>query len=216
MTVAELPSNGGVVSSVNYANIAAASLQALHANAWHTSDAYLAKRSEQLLAAVRANSDPNASEASRDAVEGEFLNLAAAKYSRHVVDATRQVGGLFGESGTTGISLGLTSAQVKVNYLFDLPYGLFRKGFLIDWPGSISPAVGSTALPATGGPSSSPVSPVPPTRPTSGRRTPTSTPSPPPAACSSPRSRASRSCRSTTAATGRLRKRSSPATPTAR
>jgi RHS repeat-associated protein len=138
VTVAELPANGGIVSSVNYANIAAASLQALHANAWHTSDAYLAKRSEQLLAAVRANSNPNASEAARDAVEGEFLNLAAAKYSRHVVDATRQVGGLFGESGTTGISLGLTSAQVKVNYLFDLPYGIFRKGFLIDWPGSIS------------------------------------------------------------------------------
>jgi len=138
VTVAELTKNAGVVSSTKYANIAAASLQALHANAWHTSDAYLAKRTESLLAAVRANSNPNASEAARDAIEGEFLNLTAAKYSRYVVDATRDAGRLFGESGTTGISLGLTSAQVKVNYLFDLPYGLFRKGFLVDWPGSLS------------------------------------------------------------------------------
>ncbi|OQW85829.1 MAG: hypothetical protein BWK72_20215, partial [Rhodoferax ferrireducens] len=136
--VSELTRNAGVVSSTKYANIAAASLQALHANAWHTSDAYLAKRTEKLLAAVSANSNPNASEAARDAIEGEFLNLAASKYSRYVVDATREVGRQFGESGTSGISLGLTSAQVKVNYLFDLPYGLFRKGFLVDWPGSLS------------------------------------------------------------------------------
>lgn len=138
VTVAELTKNAGVVSSTKYANIAAASLQALHANAWHTSDAYLAKRTETLLAAVRANSNPNASEVARDAIEGEFLNLTAAKYSRYVVDATRDAGRFFGESGTTGVSLGLTSAQVKVNYLFDLPYGLFRKGFLVDWPGSLS------------------------------------------------------------------------------
>ena len=138
VTVAELANNAGVVSSTKYANIAAASLQALHANAWHTSDAYLAKRTENLLAAVRANSNPNASEAARDAIEGEFLNLTASKYSRYVGDATRDTGRLFGESGTSGISLGLTSAQVKVNYLFDLPYGLFRKGFLVDWPGSLS------------------------------------------------------------------------------
>ncbi len=45
------------------------------------------------------------------------------------------MGELFGESGTVGVSVGLTAAQVKVNYLFDLPYGLFRRGFLIDWPG---------------------------------------------------------------------------------
>ena len=138
VTVAELTNNAGVVSSTKYANIAAASLQALHANAWHTSDTYLAKRTENLLAAVRNNSNPNASEVARDAIEGEFLNLTASKYSRYVVDATRDAGRLFGESGTTGVSLGLTSAQVKVNYLFDLPYGLFRKGFLVDWPGSLS------------------------------------------------------------------------------
>ncbi|MDP2809836.1 MAG: transglutaminase family protein, partial [Rhodocyclaceae bacterium] len=137
VTVAELPANAGVVSSTYYTNIGAASLHALHAYAWHTSDTYLAQRAEQLLAAVRANSNANATEAVRDAIEGEFLNIAAARYSRYVADASRHAGGLFGESGTSGISLGLTSAQVKVNYLFDLPYGLFRKGFLIDWPGGL-------------------------------------------------------------------------------
>lgn len=138
VSVAELPNNSGVVSATTYANIAAASLQALHTNAWHTSDTYLSKRSAQLLGAVSANSNANASETVRDAIEGEFLNLVASKYSRYVVDATRDAGGLFGESGTSGISLGLTSAQTKVNYLFDLPYGLMRKGFLVDWPGNVS------------------------------------------------------------------------------
>lgn len=137
VTVAESSANGGVMNSVNYANIAAANLMALHAYAWNTSDAYFAQRSAQLLVAVKANANANASESVRDAIEGEFLNIAAARYSRHVADANQRVGSLFGESGTTGISLGLTSAQVKTNYLFDLPYGIYRKGFLIDWPGNI-------------------------------------------------------------------------------
>ncbi|MBS3934720.1 MAG: RHS repeat protein, partial [Sulfuritalea sp.] len=134
VTLAELGA-AATRSSVNYSNIAAANLHALHADAWHTSDTYLAKRSEQLLAAVRAN--PGNPNADRDGIEGEFLNLAASQYSRYVVDASRRAGELFGESGTVGVSLGLTAAQVKVNYLFDLPYGLYRKGFLIDWPGGV-------------------------------------------------------------------------------
>ena len=132
VSLAELGSNA-TRTDVTYPNIGAANLHALHAYAWHTSDTYLAKRSEQLLANVRANgSNPNAD---RDGIEGEFLNIAASKYSRYVADASHRAGELYGESGTVGVSLGLTSAQVKVNYLFDLPYGLFRKGFLIDWPG---------------------------------------------------------------------------------
>lgn len=128
VTLAELGANA-TRTNVTYANIGAANLHALHAYAWHTSDTYLAKRSAQLLANVQANN------ADRDGIEGEFLNIAASKYSRYVADASKRAGELFGESGTTGVSVGLTAAQVKVNYLFDLPYGLFRKGFLIDWPG---------------------------------------------------------------------------------
>ena len=135
VTLAELGASATRANAA-YANIGAANLHALHAYAWHTSDTYLAKRSDQLLTNVRANSgNPNAD---RDGIEGEFLNIAASKYSRYVADANQRVGGLFGESGTLGTSLGLTAAQVKVNYLFDLPYGLFRKGFLIDWPGNVS------------------------------------------------------------------------------
>ena len=132
VTLAELGASA-TRTNVTYTSIGAANLHALHAYAWHTSDTYLAKRNDQLLTAVRANSgNPNAD---RDGIEGEFLNIAASKYSRYVADASKRAGELFGESGTVGVSLGLTSAQVKVNYLFDLPYGLFRKGFLIDWPG---------------------------------------------------------------------------------
>jgi RHS repeat-associated protein len=135
VTLAELGTSATRTNAA-YANIGAANLHALHAYAWHTSDTYLAKRSAQLLANVQAN---NANvNADRDGIEGEFLNIAASKYSRYVADANERVGGLFGESGTLGTSLGLTAAQVKVNYLFDLPYGLFRKGFLIDWPGNVS------------------------------------------------------------------------------
>ncbi|OJY55786.1 MAG: hypothetical protein BGP19_12065 [Thiobacillus sp. 0-1251] len=134
VSLAELGANA-TRTSVNYANIRAANLEALHAYAWHTSDTYLAKRSALLLANVQANSsNPNAD---RDGIEGEFLNIAASKYSRYVADASKRAGELFGESGTVGSSLGLTSAQVKINYLFDLPYGLFRKGFLVDWPGGV-------------------------------------------------------------------------------
>lgn len=137
VTLAEHPTRS-TVNAVNFSSIAAASMQALHAYAWHTSDAYLASRAEQLLEAVRDHANPNASEEARDATEGEFLNLAASRFSRYVADTMHQVAGQFSESGTSGISLGLTSAQVKVNYLFDLPYGLFRKGFLIDAPGYFS------------------------------------------------------------------------------
>lgn len=134
VTLAELGS-AATRSSVSYSNIRAANLHALHAYAWHTSDTYLAKRSAQLLASVQANNG-NVN-ADRDGIEGEFLNIAASKYMRYVADATKRTGELYGESGTTGVSLGLTSAQVKVEYLFDLPYGLYRKGFLVDWPGNI-------------------------------------------------------------------------------
>lgn len=126
-----------VIKSVHYANIATANVHALHAWVNHTSDTYLAKRTGALLDAIGTYGDPNVSAAARDATEGEFLNIAAAKYMRYVADANKRVGGLFGEAGTSGVSLGLTSGQVKVNYLFDLPYGLFRKGFLIDWPGNV-------------------------------------------------------------------------------
>ena len=126
-----------VVKSVAYENIATANVHALHAWVNHTSDTYLAKRTEALLDAIGTYGDPNASAAARDATEGEFLNIAASKYMRYVSDANKRVGALFGEAGTSGVSLGLTSGQVKVNYLFDLPYGLFRKGFLIDWPGNV-------------------------------------------------------------------------------
>ena len=73
VTLAELANP--VVSETHYTNIHAANLHALHAYAWHTSDTYLAKRSAQLLANVRANlANPNAD---RDGIEGEFLNIAA-------------------------------------------------------------------------------------------------------------------------------------------
>lgn len=134
----ELTANGGLINSANFASISAASIHAIHAYAWHTSEQYLSARSAKLLKAVQENSsDLNFDEYVRDETEGEFLNIAATKYSHNVAESSKFIGGIFNESGIRSVGLGIASGQVKSTYLFDLPYGLFRKGFLIDWPANL-------------------------------------------------------------------------------
>jgi RHS repeat-associated protein len=136
VVLGELEGQGRAVhNSVQYQNIAAANIHGLHVYAWHLSDEFLQSRAELLLNNVRTVANPNEN---RDGIEGEFLSLAANRYSRYYADATRRAGQLFGESGTSGISIGLTTAQVKVTQLFDLPFSVYRNGFLIDWPGALT------------------------------------------------------------------------------
>lgn len=119
-----------------YTNINASNIHALHVFANHVSNTYLAKRQEQLLNSVNTYAG-TAPQAAMDEVEGEYLNIVAAKYSRYMADSSKHAGEIFGESGTVGPAIGLTAAQTKVGYLFDLPYGVSRRGFFIDWPAGI-------------------------------------------------------------------------------
>ena len=126
------------LNAVSYNNIGAANVHALQAYSFQISDALLAARNANLLAAVAATPDPNASADTLDATEGEYLNLIGLKYMAHVRDALKQIGALSGSSGESGSHLGLASSQMKVQYLFDLPYAVNRSGFLVDMPGMVS------------------------------------------------------------------------------
>lgn len=125
-------------NAVTYANIGAANVHALQAYAFQASDALLAARNAELLANVAGTSNPDATAATLDATEGEFLHLVGLKYMRHVSDAVKEIGILSGTSGESGNHLGLASSQMKVQYLFDLPYAVNRSGFLVDMPGMLS------------------------------------------------------------------------------
>src|SRR5262249_24947468 len=81
--------------------------------------------------AVRTNA-PNSN---TDEVLGEFLHLTGLKYLRYISDAQKYVAELDGGSGESGVHLGLASSQMRVEYLFDLPFAVNRSGFLVDFPG---------------------------------------------------------------------------------
>jgi RHS repeat-associated protein len=125
-------------NAVTYNNIGAANIHALQAFSFQTSDALLAARNRKLLDAVAANANPNATADTLDATEGEYLHLVGLKYMRRISDAALQIGSLSGTSGESGNHLGLASSQMKVQYLFDLPYAVSRSGFLVDMPGLLS------------------------------------------------------------------------------
>ncbi|WP_124945834.1 DUF6531 domain-containing protein, partial [Sulfurirhabdus autotrophica] len=128
----------GTAQTVNYNNIGAANLLALQGYAFQGSDAVLAQRAAILLANVNNTPNPNATADTLDSTEGEFLNLVGLKYMRYISDAAKKVGGINGGSGESGNHMGLASSQIKVQYLFDLPFAVNRAGFLVDMPGVIS------------------------------------------------------------------------------
>ena len=134
--VSATPLNG-----VTYNNIGAANWHALQAYAFQGSDSVLRLRAASLLASVTSTANPSATPASVDATEGEFLNLVGLKYMRYISDAAKNIGGIDGGSGESGNHLGLASSQMKVQYLFDLPFAVNRIGFLVDMPGLISRSV---------------------------------------------------------------------------
>ncbi len=140
----EVDPNNPLGHAVTYTNIAAANWHALQAYAFQASDALLAKRAASLISAVNTTPNPNASDTTRDSIEGEFLHLVSLKYMRYATDALKGLGGLNGESGESGNHLGLASSQSRVQYLFDLPYAVNRNGFLVDMPGMLSRSVDLT------------------------------------------------------------------------
>lgn len=127
VTLPELASP--TVNTATYTNIGAANYHALQAYAFQGSDRLLAERAAKLLASVNANANPNANQ---DETEGEFLHIVGLKYMRYISDANERIGQLDRGSGANGNHIGLALARSKVQYLFDLPFGVSREGFLID------------------------------------------------------------------------------------
>lgn len=123
------------VNQVTYHNIGAANYHALQAYAFQASDLLLRTRAAKLLQAVKTIPNPNTN---LEETEGEFLHIVGLKYMRSISDANKQIGELSGGSGDSGNHLGLTSTQMKVSYLFDLPFAVNRTGFLVDVLGGVS------------------------------------------------------------------------------
>ncbi|MBC7994368.1 MAG: type IV secretion protein Rhs, partial [Rhizobacter sp.] len=140
VTLAELVNP--TLNSVSFDNIHAANYHALQAYAFQASDRLLGERATTLLASVRNIGAPNTA---LDETEGEFLHLVGLKYMRYISDSSRRIGQLDGGSGDVGNHLGLTASQMKVLYLFDVPYAVARTGFLIDVPGGRSRSVDLTS-----------------------------------------------------------------------
>ncbi len=129
------PNNVGRINFVSSSNIGAANWHALQAYAFQGSGALIAQRVGKLTAAVNATPNPNVSDATLDATEGEFLHLAGLKYMRYITEAGKTIGALKNDIGLGGPHLGLMSSQMKVAYVFDLPYAISRSGFLADMGG---------------------------------------------------------------------------------
>jgi len=123
------------INKVSYSNIQAANLHALQAYAFQGSDRLLTERVAKLLNSVRSNANPNNNS---DDIEGEFLHIVGLKFMHYMTLDDLRLGQLAGESGRSGMHLGLTSTQAKIQYAFDMPLGVNRKGFLVDVPGGVS------------------------------------------------------------------------------
>lgn len=126
----------GCVNTVTFKGIEAANLYALMAAGGQASDAFLQKRISRLLASIKASgSTPNATAYLED-VEGEFLNVVAQKYGRYVRDGVDRTAAMTSAVSMHSIQLGVATAKSKIAYVFDQPFAITRRGFLIDVPGN--------------------------------------------------------------------------------
>lgn len=125
----------GEINYVDYTNIGAINWHALQAYAFQGSDTLIAQRAAKLLQAVSTTPNPNSTTTAMDATQGEFLHMVGLKYMRYITEANLYIGGLDGGSGQSGNHLGLVSSQMKVQYLFDLPFAVNATGILVDVAG---------------------------------------------------------------------------------
>lgn len=133
----------GCVNRTQFTNIEGSNLYAILAYGDHASTEYLQKRINRLQSSIRsALTAPNGNS---DEIEGEFLNIVAQKFGHYVNDASDKIAKYTSRSiGLTGIHLGVTKAKSKISYVFDQPFALNRKGFVIDVPGGQNNYVNSS------------------------------------------------------------------------
>ncbi|MFA7061997.1 MAG: DUF6531 domain-containing protein, partial [Pedobacter sp.] len=126
-----------------YTNIAAGNYHALQAYAFQASDKLLATRAANLIATTRTTTVPPtpAQATAYESTTGEYLHLILLKYLRHLSDSSQTIGELSGMSALRGNDIGLTSSNMKVSYLFDVPFTVSPGGLLVDVKGGLSRTV---------------------------------------------------------------------------
>ncbi|MDE1461737.1 RHS repeat-associated core domain-containing protein [Spartinivicinus poritis] len=127
--------DGYDLGHVEYRNIQPLNYHAIQSYGFQASDQYLAKRNQRLLKALKANPNPWQNP---DDVVGEYLDIVLLKYMRYINDATKRIAQLDNSTGWNGHHIGLTSTEANIRYVFNTPFALYSRGFLVDVPGGIS------------------------------------------------------------------------------
>lgn len=131
--------NTVILNRLVYNNIDVADYYAIAAYGYQASEAYLAQQYKKLLDAINA-SQPSATTPwdNPDALVGQYLHLVLTKYLRYVADGFAHIGQLNGETGTSGISIGLARTRANVIYALDLPFAMASNNFVVDVAGGKS------------------------------------------------------------------------------
>ena len=126
------------INKTVYTNIKAGNYHALQSYAHQASDTLIAQRAQNLIAATRANPAPTPAQATAyEATLGEYLNVVLLKYLRYTEDSSKTIGQLNGVYTLFGNSIGLTSSNMKVSYMFDVPFAVSPGGLLVDVKGGM-------------------------------------------------------------------------------
>jgi RHS repeat-associated protein len=129
---------GGELNTATFRTLRPIDHHALFVYAFQASDRLLRERAAKLLATLAASSNVNADV---DETEGEFLHIVGLKYMRYSSDVELRVGELDQASGQSGNHIGMTLTRSKVARVADVPFGVYRNGFVIDVPSSITRSV---------------------------------------------------------------------------
>jgi YD repeat-containing protein len=122
-----------------YTNLAAGGYFALGINARQVSDPSLESLAQTLTQGVNTNTTPPspASGAAYDATVGQLLHLVLQSYIKGIADADNDIGALMGFKSVKIYDLGLTGAQLKTDYAFDLPLTVKPAGVYVDFKGGV-------------------------------------------------------------------------------
>ena len=124
-----------IINAACLAGVSAASLHALQAYGFQTSDRVMGELADQVIENVTAT--PVLAD-DLDSTLGRFLHFVALKYLRDISDAALRIARVRGNTEDTGIHLGLSKTQTLVERFLDVPFGVTRQEFEMDMPGGKS------------------------------------------------------------------------------
>ncbi len=121
-----------IINEACFDTISAANYHVLQAYAYQGSERVLNEVAARVVAAV--NNESQLADA-LDETLGDFLYYMALKYMQDISDASKEIGQLTGQTGDSGLHLGLTGSKSQVDKVLDLPFGVLKRGFYVDVPG---------------------------------------------------------------------------------